>query len=162
MTGTATANPSIRQAVIGDLPAIQRLYAETGLDDGLPLSQAAAEDMFRRFQSYPFYKLWVAEAGDHIVGTYALLVMDNIAHEAKPLAVIEQVAVSERSQGSGVGTAMMHHARDIAEAAGCYKLMLSSNVKRTKAHDFYDKLGFTRHGYSFLVELDKAGGNDQH
>jgi len=147
--------------MITDLPAILALYAETGLDDGIPLPLAAAEDMFHRFECYPFYKLWVADTDRVIVGTYALLVMDNIAHEAKPLAVIEQVAVSTRSQGMGVGTRMMHHAREVAAAKGCYKLMLSSNVKRTKAHDFYDKLGFTRHGYSFLVEFDGADADEQ-
>lgn len=157
---TTPTNVTVRLATITDLPAIQSLYAETGLDDGIPLPLAAAEDMFRRFESYPFYKLWVADAGAAIVGTYALLVMDNIAHEAKPLAVIEQVAVGTRVQGAGVGTRMMHHAREVAAAKGCYKLMLSSNVKRTKAHDFYDKLGFTRHGYSFLVEFDRADADE--
>jgi hypothetical protein len=30
-------------------------------------------------------------------------------------------------------------------------MALSSNLKRQKAHDFYDSLGFERHGYSFRV-----------
>ena len=37
-------------------------------------------------------------------------------------------------------------------AAGCYKMALSSNLKREAAHRFYDSLGFGRHGYSFLIE----------
>jgi hypothetical protein len=37
------------------------------------------------------------------------------------------------------------------------KLALSSNFKRNAAHAFYDSLGFQRHGYSFLVDLDDDG-----
>jgi len=48
---------------------------------------------------------------------------------------------------------MMAHAIDIARAHGCYKLALSSNVKRDAAHAFYDRLGFERHGYSFRIML---------
>jgi hypothetical protein len=36
---------------------------------------------------------------------------------------------------------------------GCYKMTLSSNLKRESAHAFYDSLGFKKHGFSFLVEL---------
>ena len=37
-------------------------------------------------------------------------------------------------------------------AKGCYKLVLSSNAKRERAHAFYESLGFERHGYSFRIE----------
>jgi GNAT superfamily N-acetyltransferase len=52
---------------------------------------------------------------------------------------------------------MMRHAMDRARAADCYKLTLSSNAKRERAHAFYEQLGFARHGYSFLIRLDEEG-----
>ena len=57
-------------------------------------------------------------------------------------------------QGRGIGKQMMRFAMDRARAASCYKLALSSNLKRDAAHAFYDSLGFQRHGYSFLVNFD--------
>ena len=45
----------------------------------------------------------------------------------------------------------MEHAREQCRAAGCYKMALSSNLKREGAHAFYDSLGFERHGYSFVI-----------
>jgi GNAT superfamily N-acetyltransferase len=66
--------------------------------------------------------------------------------------VIEDVAVRPEFQGRGVGRAMMEHARSECRRAGCYKMTLSSNLKRDGAHRFYDALGFERHGYSFLIE----------
>ena len=67
-------------------------------------------------------------------------------------AVAEDIAVAPAFQGQGVGSVMMEHARARSREAGCYKLVLSSNEKRTQAHGFYGKLGFTRDGYSVRVE----------
>lgn len=64
------------------------------------------------------------------------------------------MVVDPLSQGKGIGQAMMRHAFDEARAAGCYKLMLSSNARRERAHAFYEQLGFERHGYSFRINLD--------
>ena len=142
---------TIRLASEQDVAEVQRIYAETGLDGGNPLPAAAARDIFARFSRYPSYRLWVAERDRTVVGTYALMLMDNIAHSGRPLAVVEQVGVDRRMQGQGLGKLMMHHAMAEAERAGCYKLMLSSHVDRADAHAFYDKLGFERHGYGFIV-----------
>jgi ribosomal protein S18 acetylase RimI-like enzyme len=143
----------IRAASEADLPAILDLYAQPGMDDGekLPIEEARA--LFHKMARYPYYRLFVVERGACVVASYALLVMDNIAHLGKPSAIVEQVMVDPDTQGLGLGTAMMEHALAEARAQGCYKLALSSNMKRERAHAFYDKFGFTRHGYSFLVDL---------
>ncbi|MCP4230637.1 MAG: GNAT family N-acetyltransferase, partial [bacterium] len=49
---------------------------------------------------------------------------------------------------------MMDFALQRAQEAGCYKLALSTNVKRDEAHRFYENLGYKRHGYSYLIEID--------
>ena len=51
------------------------------------------------------------------------------------------------------GTAMMAHAIALCRERGCYKVVISSNFKRPKAHAFYESLGFERHGYSFRLTL---------
>jgi GNAT superfamily N-acetyltransferase len=116
----------------------------------------SARAVWRRFAAYPDYRLYVAEIEGAIVGSYALLVMDNLGHRGAPSAVVEDVVVEPAQQGKGVGRAMMCHALAQARRRSCYKLALSSNVKRDRAHAFYEGLGFTRHGYSFLVELADA------
>jgi len=47
----------------------------------------------------------------------------------------------------------MQHAMQLAKQAGCYKIVLSSNLRRAGAHEFYEVLGFQKHGYSYLVEF---------
>ncbi|HVR97338.1 MAG TPA: GNAT family N-acetyltransferase [Thermoanaerobaculia bacterium] len=144
---------TIRLATKQDLPAILRLYAQPGLDDGemLPLDEAAR--LFARIESYPDYHLYVAETGGEVVGTFALLILENLSHLGARSGLVEAVAVSPEQQGQGIGRLMMEHALERCRTAGCYKMALSSNLKREQAHAFYDSLGFERHGYSFRMDL---------
>jgi ribosomal protein S18 acetylase RimI-like enzyme len=143
----------IREAERADLPDVLALYAQPEIDNGEVLPLGAAEDIYRQFKTYPHYKLYVAEQHGRILGSYALLIMHNLGHLGAPSALVEDVAVDPASQGEGIGQAMMRHAMAEARAAGCYKLALSSNAKRERAHAFYEKLGFERHGYSFRINL---------
>lgn len=146
---------TIRKATEADLQDVLALYE--GMEDGPQqvLSPDEARAMLAQFDRYPHYHLWVAcDAAQHgaVVGSYALLVMHNLAHRGAPSAIAEDVVVAPHRQGQGIGRQMMAHAVQQARAAGCYKLALSSNAKRTKAHAFYESLGFAQHGLSFVIE----------
>ena len=142
----------IRQADTADLPAVLALYAQLDFNNGSVLSEQAAQQIFAEFARYPSYRLFVASEGSVVVGSYALLVMHNLAHGGAPSAVVEDVVVSSDQQGRGIGRQLMTHAKDQARAAACYKLALSSNRQRHAAHAFYESLGFDQHGLSFVIE----------
>jgi len=149
-------NLHMRPATPEDLPQVLALYAQPGMDDGQVLALPEALAIFEQFQRYPNYRLFVAceeTAQGPVRGTYALLIMHMLAHRGTPAAVVEDVVVDEAYRSQGVGAFMMAHAKALAQEAGCYKLALSSNQKRERAHAFYESLGFERHGYSFLIEI---------
>ncbi|HKA79243.1 MAG TPA: GNAT family N-acetyltransferase [Xanthobacteraceae bacterium] len=146
----------IRPAAATDLRGVLDLYAQPELDAGNVLPVETARQLHERFADYPDYTLYVAERGDEIVGTFALLVMHNLGHLGAPSAIVEDVAVAPSMQGKGIGKAMMQFAVERAHEKGCYKLMLSSNAKRENAHAFYESLGFERHGFSFRVNLTQV------
>ena len=148
-------NLEIRAATEADLASIVALYVEVE-DDGRVLSIERARSIYARMRSYPDYKVYVAMLGGSIVGTFALLIMENLAHMGAPSGVVEDVVVRGDWRGKGVGKQMMRFAMDRCRERGCYKLALSSNLRREAAHRFYDGLGFRRHGYSFLMELSQA------
>ena len=150
------AHVKVRKADAADIPAVLGLYAQPDLDDGkvLPLDQARA--LFERFSRYPDYTLYVAEQGEEIVGSFALLVMDNLGHLGAPSGIVEDVVVAPARHGNGIGQAMMRFALERCREKRCYKLVLSSNAKRSRAHAFYEQLGFERHGYSFRIDLDRV------
>jgi len=144
-----------RKAVRTDLPELLRLYAQPELDNGETLDLADAEKIFVRITRYPDYSLYVATCDDLVVGTFALMIMDNLGHVGTPSAIIEDVAVDPAWHGKGVGRSMMQYALALAKQKGCYKALISSNLKRSRAHAFYESLGFERHGYSFRIDLEE-------
>lgn len=152
MSDMATIGVTVRPAAADDIPYVLALYVQPGMDDtALPLGEAKA--IFDRMALYPDYTLMVAEEKGRVIGTFALLVMDNLGHLGAKSAVVEDVVVDHRQQGRGIGKIMMQYAMLRASESGCYKMTLSSNLKRTLAHKFYEDLGFRHHGYSFWIDL---------
>jgi len=148
----------VRKAGAADIAAVLALYAQPDLDDGKILNAEEGVALFARFSRYPDYTLYVAEQDRAIVGSFALLVMDNLGHLGSPSAIVEDVVVAPDRQSRGIGAAMMRFALERAREKRCYKLMLSSNAKRARAHAFYESLGYERHGYSFRVDLERVPG----
>lgn len=142
---------TIREAIESDLPSILRAYADAGIDGGRSFTVEEAREHFALLRRYPSYRIFVALSDDEVAGTYALLILDNLAKRGAKCGVVEDVAVLPHRQGKGVGKAMMEHALVQCRQAGCYKLTLSSGLPREGAHRFYESLGFERHGYSFVI-----------
>ena len=116
------------------------------------LSLDEARRIFDRLKSYPDYRIHVALADGKIVGTFALLIMDNLAHRGARSAILEDVVVEEGLRGQGIGKKMMAYAGDLCREKKCYKMALNSNRHRVEAHRFYESLGYERHGYSFAIQ----------
>jgi GNAT superfamily N-acetyltransferase len=146
--------PHFRFASREDLPALLALYAQLDGKGSTDFDIKSAQAIWERIESCPDHHVFVAILAGNIAGTWSQLIIDNLAHRGSPTSLVENVVVDATFRGLGIGKAMMHEAMRHARAKGCYKLALSSNLRRTDAHRFYDQLGFERHGISFLVELE--------
>ena len=143
----------IREAEEGDLPQILNLYTQPDMNDGKALSLESAKKLLNKLKIYPEYKIFVGMHENKIVGSFSLLIMDNLVHGGTPSGIVEAVVVDPEYHGVGIGKQMMRFAMERCREFGCYKLVLSANLMRDKAHRFYESLGFDRHGYSFLIHL---------
>ena len=145
----------IRDARPDDLPGIAALYEASGLDAPGSSELQTLRVNFARLAALPGARVLVAAAGDGtLLGTLTLFTLPLLAHGGAPGALVEDVAVHPATQGRGLGRALVAQALRIAGEAGCYKLALSSNARRAEAHAFYERLGFKRHGYSFVVDAE--------
>ena len=149
-------NLNIREINAADLPAVLELYAQLGEDDGQTLTVAKAEQIYLRMGAYPDYRIYLAEKNGDPVGTFALLIMDNLGHLGARSAVLEDVVVSSSHRGQGIGKQMMDFAHRICLDKGCYKMTFSSNRNREAAHRFYESLGFKKHGISFYIDYPEG------
>ena len=146
---------AIRLAKEEDIDRILELYRELAITTSdVERSRRPTPDDYRQtfsmIRGVPGYNLLVAEDRGMVVGTMVLLIVPNLAHNACPWAIVENVIVDNKYRGQQVGRLLMEYAINQAQEAGCYKLMLTSNKKRRGAHRFYRSLGFeaTAHGFS--------------
>jgi DNA-binding MarR family transcriptional regulator/GNAT superfamily N-acetyltransferase len=80
----------------------------------------------------------LAEYGGQVVGTCALLKMDDASYE------LAKMAVSPTAQGLGIGFQLGQAAIAQARALGARRLYLESNTKLKPALSLYHKLGFRK------------------
>jgi GNAT superfamily N-acetyltransferase len=146
----------IRRAHKFDLPRLQELYDQLHLNNYLslrvPRTRLAAA--FARLARDRNHTILVAEVAGKIVGTCHVIIVPHLGHALKPMAVVENVVVDAEARSSGIGQHLMAAAGDLARRRGCYKMALTSNIARGRAHRFYERLGWTRthHGYSLGLE----------
>jgi ribosomal protein S18 acetylase RimI-like enzyme len=143
---------SIRKATEPDLPDLLRLYGQPDFNNGRVTTLDEAKATLVRMATYPDFAAYCADIDGAVVGTFSLMIIDNLAHWGMASALVENVVVANAHQGEGIGRALIQAAFRLAEAKGAYKVALSSNVKSTRAHAFYESLGFEKYGFSFRLE----------
>jgi GNAT superfamily N-acetyltransferase len=161
MTSAVSDHPlphvTVRQATPGDAEVLVALLAE--MDDEparAVLDAEGARQIMARMAAYPYFRAFLVFADGVAVGTFSLLVFCSLTHEGSEQAVMDAVVISRACRGQGIGSVMLDHAVRIAGEAGCYKIALSSNLKRMDAHRFYEHFGFTQHGISLAVPLPQS------
>ncbi len=143
----------VRKAGNDDLPDILKLFEELSASAQTTLGAETAEIIFDKMMSYPDYSVYAAELDGAIVGAFELVVIDSLGHLGTPFGILEDVVVTASHRNLGIGGQLVRFAAEACRERGCYKMVLSSNVKRTDAHRFYKRLGFSLHGYSFALSL---------
>ena len=144
----------VRTATKADIPRILELYRQLAMDPTeLEMVRAEPEfsrKAFREMAALEGYYLLVAEADGEVVGTTVLVILPGLAHGISRWGVVEFMVVDKAYRSRGIGRALMDHAAGIAQTAGCYKIMLGSNKKRTDAHRFYHRAGYeaTHEGFT--------------
>jgi GNAT superfamily N-acetyltransferase len=147
---------TIRVATLEDLPTLLHLHAE--MDGASPISLEQAQQVFQKMSQIPDYHSYLAFSEAEPVGTFSLLFVPTLMHPTiHKFALLDAVVVRVNYRSQGIGTTLVQEALKISAAAGCYKVTLSSNLKRDRAHAFYQSLGFKQHGWSFSLDLVPEG-----
>lgn len=64
--------------------------------------------------------------------------------QTEPFVEIGGLIVDGAQRSKGIGTALMRAAESWAAARGYARVLVRSNVIRAEAHEFYERLGFSR------------------
>jgi len=142
MTRTATV---VRLADIADAPALAALSAQLGY----PAEVEAMKKRLLGLQQNDGHAVFVAQSNDDVVGWLHVFLHQLL--ESELMAEVGGLVVDGNARGTGVGRMLMARAEQWAAAHGCAAVTLRTNVVRTDAHAFYEKLGYrnikTQHTY---------------
>jgi GNAT superfamily N-acetyltransferase len=95
----------------------------------------------------------VAELDGEVVGICQLIVFRHLQARGGLCGEIESVHVHTDYRGRGIGSVLVRDAVSRARALGCYRVQLTSNRARPKAHHFYEHLGFAPSHVGFKLPL---------
>ncbi|MFE6889910.1 GNAT family N-acetyltransferase [Streptomyces sp. NPDC057694] len=145
----------IRAAAAEDVPAIVAMLA----DDALGAQRESPDDLapylaaFARLAADPNQHPVVAVREGRVVGTLQLTVLPGLSRKGATRSIIEAVRIHADERGSGLGTQLVTWAVDESRRLGCELVQLTSDVTRTDAHRFYERLGFTASHVGFKLQL---------
>lgn len=156
LNDTTTRSLDIRPADFVDADILARLLVHMDDGDAAGIGEADVATMratLAEMALYPDFRAYLAFDNDVPVATFSLMIFRGPSHDGAKQALLDGVVVHRDRRGQGIGDTILAHALALATSAGCYKLMLSSNLKRIDAHRFYERAGFTQHGISLAIDL---------
>jgi GNAT superfamily N-acetyltransferase len=151
----------VRDARADDLPSVVALLADDVLGRNReqladPLPQGYL-DAFAAIEADPAHRLVVVELDGVVVGTLQLSFLPSLSLVGAERAQVEGVHVAAAHRGRGIGAHLVAWATDQAERHGSRVLQLTSNVQRTDAHRFYERLGFVASHVGMKLTLPRDG-----
>jgi GNAT superfamily N-acetyltransferase len=122
---------------------------------GYPSTQADIVRRFRAVEHDPDSQVLIAEDEQETVIAW-LHVCATRHIESDPCAEIAGLVVAEGSRTRGIGRTLMAEAERWARERGLAGVALRSNIIRSDAHLFYQRLGYEiiKTQYKFLKRLD--------
>ncbi|WP_369234636.1 N-acetyltransferase family protein [Streptomyces sp. R21] len=145
----------IRPAVADDVQAVVAMLA----DDPLGAQRESPDDLspylaaLERLNGDPNQHVMVAVREGRVVGTLQLTVIPGLSRKGATRSLIEGVRVHADERGSGLGTQLIEWAIDESRRQECQLVQLTSDVTRTDARRFYERLGFTASHVGFKMAL---------
>ena len=148
-------NFMIREAGPSDLGGLLSLYLHLH-ETSVPADGEQLRAVWAQIMADPNHHVLVCEQDGQIVASCVCVVVPNLTRGLRPYALIENVVTHADFRRRGLATRCLDAAREIARAAGCYKLMLLTGAKDEDTLNFYRRAGFDDgEKTAFIQRLDK-------
>ena len=103
------------------------------------------KDNFYKMVRNPDYLLIGAkDEQQRLIGSVMGIICMDIVGDCRPFVVLENLIVSEKARGLGVGNLLVRYIEDYARERNCYFITFISLAKRKEAHAFYETIGYAK------------------
>jgi len=145
----------VREAENKDMQQILRLYLHLH-ETNIPEESAVLTDTWKQIMEDPNHHFLVYEAAGRIVSSCVCVVIPNLTRGIRPYALIENVVTHQDQRGRGYATACLIYAKEVAQKAGCYKMMLLTGAREEKTLAFYKNAGYNCSDKTAFIQWLKA------
>ncbi len=142
------ADISIRPYAEGDLLAVAALVTALGY----PTTTDQMRGRMDRISGRPDHATFLAVADGRVVGMVGALVTASYEHD-EPTGRLTAMVVSPQAQKRGIGAQLVAAAEAWVRDRGARRMVLTSHLRRTGAHAFYERLGYSETGRRFEREI---------
>ena len=141
----------IREIKENELQKLLELY--THLHElGVPGYSGNLEKTWNTICNDENHHIIVCEVDGKIVSSCVCVIIPNLTRNIRPYAFIENVVTHTDYRGKGYATACLNYAKEIAQKADCYKMMLLTGSKNDKTLDFYKKSGYNSEDKTAFIQ----------
>lgn len=135
---TPLSTPLIRSVQLEDAAQIAKLSDLLGY----PQSVQTAQQRINRLKDNHEHEIYVAQVLDaRVIGWIHSFISDSLVSGRQ--AIILGLIVDSDYRACGVGRLLIQSAEQWAQLQGCRRILVSSNVVRQPAHQFYQRVGYT-------------------
>lgn len=150
---------TVRRAQRVDLPRLLELLADDELGknrEGVGSDDPAYIRAFDAIDRDPNQSLLLAELDGRVVGMLQVTFIPGLSRRGAWRANIEALRVDSSVRRRGIGGWLLSRALDNARKRGCRLAQLTSDRRRSEAHRFYERLGFTDSHIGYKLPLESS------
>ena len=138
---------AIRKANINDLEAVAALYYYL---KGAPVAPniSAWQAIIKDEKTH----VLLGYEEDKLVSSVTTSIIANLTHDARPYALIENVVTHEDYRARGHASALLGHAKVLAQQENCYKIMLLTGSKQPSTLNFYRRAGYNSEDKTAFIQ----------
>ena len=141
----------LREAKSEDLQAILELYLYLH-EDSIPEDSEYLRTTWRQIMEDKNHHLIVCEEEGKLVSSCVCVIVPNLTRNVRPYAFVENVVTHKEYRGKGYATMCLNYAKELAEKANCYKMMLLTGSKNPKTLQFYENAGYNSEDKTAFIQ----------
>lgn len=131
----------IREAGESDLQEVLQLYLFLH-ETSVPKDSEQLRKTWDNILNDENHHLIICEVDGKIAASCVCVIIPNLTRNVRPYAFVENVVTHREYRGKGYATACLKYAKQIAEEAHCYKIMLLTGSKKESTLNFYRNAGY--------------------
>jgi GNAT superfamily N-acetyltransferase len=145
------AHPLVREATRADAESLAALLGELGY----PARTHSLPQRLERLQASGTTIALVAERNHRVLGLATAHIL-RAMHTDDDVAWLTLLVVTGTVRREGVGRKLVEAVEEWVQSKGCPRMSVPSGVHRSEAHEFYDRLGYTRTGLRYSKWFDEC------